>query len=141
MPDKPDPCDHSLQSLRVLIAELEKRFDRHFEETDKRYEQRFLAQREATMHALASAALATEKEEKNSEKWRQSANEWRAAMGDREAEFFRKSEAEMLRGDIRELKSRMDIVQGRSAGLHNGWIILVAAVGLLIAAAGVFYKH
>jgi len=46
-------------------------------ERDKRYEQRFQAQEQALNVAEAAA-----------ERWRLNANEWRAAMTDRERNFF-----------------------------------------------------
>lgn len=49
------------------------------EEQEKRYEQRFAAQEQAVKVAETSA-----------EKWRNQANEWRAAMLDRERNFFSK---------------------------------------------------
>ena len=48
------------------------------------------AQDKAVKAALASAEKAVDRAEINAEKWRQNANEWRAAMTDRERNFARK---------------------------------------------------
>ena len=50
------------------------------DERDKRYNERFSAQEKATAIYQQHADI-----------WRESANEWRAAMGDREREFLSKS--------------------------------------------------
>lgn len=50
------------------------------------------ADREAVSTALAAAKEAVIVAERNAEKWRDSANEWRAAMNDRERDFLRRSE-------------------------------------------------
>lgn len=57
-------------------------------ELDKRNEQRFAAQEQAVNTALAAAEKAVGVAEVNAEKWRMNANEWRAAMNDRERQFF-----------------------------------------------------
>lgn len=71
------------------------------EANDKRYEERFAAQEKAVKDALAAqekavnAALAASEKavsvaETNAERWRAGANEWRAAMNDRERNFLSK---------------------------------------------------
>ena len=50
------------------------------------------ADQEAVRAALASAEKAVGVAETNAEKWRNSANEWRSAMGDRERNFLTRKE-------------------------------------------------
>lgn len=55
--------------------------DKRFEESEK-----------AIQAALAAAEKAVNKAETNGEKWRDNANEWRGAMGDRERDFMTRKE-------------------------------------------------
>src|SRR6185436_1476993 len=93
------------------------------DERDTRYTQLADAKEKAISAALAAAEKAVQVAEVNSEKWRANANEWRLAMDDREALFVKKETFEgMLAGftkDIRELKERMDVSQGRGQGYEK----------------------
>lgn len=104
---------------------------------DKRYEERFAAQEKAVKDALAgqekavNAALAASEKavsvaERNAEKWREGANEWRAAMSDRERSFSTKAEFELL-------KERIDKNEGGSKGMRDMWAWLVAGIMAVIA--------
>ncbi len=63
------------------------------DEREKRYESLALAQKEAVDAALKSAQLAVDKAEAISEKWRLNANEWRAAMSDKDRQYLTKDVA------------------------------------------------
>ena len=110
-------------------------------------EQRFDAQEKAVNAALVAAKQAVEKEEANSEKWRQSANEWRGSMLDRETKFASRVEVEAelkgMRAEIATLKeSRADIAGGVKGRLsQQQFIIAIIALAAtlmfgLIGAAG-----
>ena len=112
------------------------------DERDLRYTQLAEAKEKAIAAALAAAEKAVQVAEVNSEKWRANANEWRLAMDDREALFVKKETFEgMLMGftkDIRELKERMDVSQGRGQGYEKiwGWIVAAAGSGGVLAYLG-----
>ncbi len=63
------------------------------DERDKRHDQTIMAQKEAVVSALASAERAVEKSETIAERWRANANEWRAALGDRDKQYLTKDVA------------------------------------------------
>lgn len=75
-----EPSGWSIDTLRSHIEQM-------FVEQDKRYEQRFVAQENAVEKALESIGKATDKSERDIERWRAASNEWRNAMDDREAKF------------------------------------------------------
>jgi len=106
-----------------------------------------LDQKEAVIAALASAETAVNKAEYNSEKWRDSANEWRQAMDDREVKFLPRTEYtgahQALIDRISALESRVTKSEGAGQGLKQGWSFLVAGVGFLLALLGIFaaLKH
>ncbi len=81
--------DISGWTVDTLKAYVERLFDEH----DKRYEQRFLAQQQSLTDALKSSNLAVDKAENIAEKWRANANEWRAAMTDKDKNFLTKDVA------------------------------------------------
>lgn len=61
------------------------------DERDRRYAEVSAAKELAVRTAMEASEKAIRKEEENSEKWRVNANEWRAAMNDRERNFLSKS--------------------------------------------------
>lgn len=62
-------------------------------ETLKEHFEKVLVERDkAISAALLSAEKAVQVAEANAEKWRQNANEWRGAMGDREKNFITRRE-------------------------------------------------
>lgn len=109
------------------------------DERDIRYTQLADAKEKAISAALAAAEKAVTVAEINSQKWRENANEWRNAMNDREAAFVKVDNFQTtianLSKDIKELKSRIDLNDGRGTGAHQLWIIIVAAIstfGILV---------
>ena len=106
-----------------------------------------LDQKEAVRAALASAETAVNKAEYNSEKWRDSANEWRQAMDDREVKFLPRTEYQgahqALIDRIGMLENRVTKNEGTGQGLKQGWSYLIAAVALVMTLLGIFaaLKH
>jgi len=104
-------------------------------------------QKEAVRAALASAETAVNKAEYNSEKWRDSANEWRSAMDDREVKFLPRTEYtaahQALIDRIGMLENRVTKNEGTGQGLKQGWGYLIAAVALVMTLMGIFatLKH
>lgn len=141
-----DPSGWSTDTLKDYL-------ERIVHESDRRYEQRFEAQEKAVRAALDSAALAVTKAETDNLKWREAANEWRLAMGDRERNFMPRNESvsefgnlekqlaehvksrgiliESLQKQITDLQTYRAANEGKSTGLHAGWGYLVGAVGFL----------
>ncbi len=160
--EMPKKCNHTVETLYILIEErfarlreLQAESDKHFTglqaETDKRYTERFDSQKRELASALEAANKATMKEEANSEKWRMNANEWRGAMNDREKELMPRTLAEQQNTNVtKELASlavRMERNEARGAGMHSSWLIMVAVIGILIgiataaAAIAMLWKH
>ena len=119
-----------LQHIKALLAH-----------NDRRYEERFTAQKEAVKDALAAqekavnAALAAAEKavavaERNAEEWRKGANEWRASMTDRERNFASNK-------DLDALKDRMNRSEGTGKGKSDTWVSIIAVVIALAAVAAV----
>jgi hypothetical protein len=115
------------------------------EVTLREYVDAMFAEREkAIQAALASADRATAKAEMNAEKWRESANEWRGAMSDRDRELPSRREVESayqaLEGRIAALEKSNDRGEGRtegfrlSAGMVTGLLSAVLAIVLIVNA-------
>ncbi len=86
MPEQGDIGRWSVDTLHEHIKAI-------MDEREKRHEQVLLAQKEAVESALSSAQRAVDKAEGIAEKWRLNANEWRAAMTDKDAHFLTKEVA------------------------------------------------
>ena len=123
-----------------VITDRNAYFERVIKESDRRYEERFTAQKEATANALAAQALATAnslaaqalataKAEDESQRWRESANEWRGAMTDREKQFATQVE-------VNDLKKSRDITAGQSTGRSDVWGWVVGALGIAMGIVG-----
>jgi len=61
--------------------------DRRFADNDATIKAALASQEKAVDAALAAQEKAVQVAEQNAERWRMSANEWRAAMNDRERQF------------------------------------------------------
>lgn len=98
-------------------------------ETLKEHFEKILAEKDKAINiALAAAKEAVGVAEKNAEKWRDSANEWRGAMTDREKKFlltdtfeaYKESSEKALSAE----KARGD--KGEGVVKFIGWIVAIA---------------
>jgi len=91
--------------------------------------------------ALSAAEKAVQKAEANTDKWQASANEWRGAMTDKDKLLVQRGEFEAFEKSIMlmiaDIKTRLDLMQGKSQGLNAGWAILIAVVGLIVVVIGI----
>jgi hypothetical protein len=95
MSDEP-PNGHTDETREIWAAlgSLRARFEGHIkvmDERDRRYTEIGDAKDKAITAALAAAEKAVMVAERNAERWRDSANEWRAAMTDKDRNFVTKS--------------------------------------------------
>lgn len=147
--------------IERVVSDLRVYLDSKIGDLKEYLVQQALAQAEAVKAALAAAEKAVNKAEANVEKWRESQNEWRAAMSDREKEFARKTEVAQQvdhvdklaeqkfkanadridRHDARiaALEKSEKRVEGRSAGLDAGWKILLGALAALGTVITIFF--
>jgi hypothetical protein len=101
-------------------------------ETIKEHFEKLLAEKDKAINlALAAAKEAVGVAEKNAEKWRDNANEWRGAMVDRENKFMGRSEfiayKESTERALAVQKERGDKGEGRGEvwGKFAGWIAAI----------------
>lgn len=99
-------------------------------DTIKEYFEKILAEKDKAINiALSAAKEAVGVAEKNAEKWRDQANEWRGAMNDREKNFMQRSEFLAYKEAAEKAhiveKERADRTQGKSEGYtrYTGYII------------------
>ena len=151
MPDRLEGRTHE-QYIRELAANvdgLEKLFTREVSNVYRLIEQQkewsrelVEALKEQIKLALDASEKAVEKSERAGEMWRANANEWRGAMGDRDAKFAQKEtvdrEISNLRQSLGELRRSQDAESGKDAGSHAAWGYVATAIaiaGTLIATA------
>jgi hypothetical protein len=129
------PFNEHIEKMLGLQKEF---YLRLLEEQDKRHDGDVKAIKESVALALNSQEKAVTVAEANAEKWRQSANEWRGSMNDRERNFMPRSEAEALlkasSDKIAALAAGETFTKGRSDGANWMWGIIAGLIGL---AAGV----
>ncbi len=111
-------------------------------ETLKEHFEKILAEKDKVINiALESAKEAVLVAERNAEKWRDNANEWRGAMTDREKTFATKAElaayAESTEKALKVEKERGDIGQGKGSGFSDSWKIVLGFIGLIGGILGI----
>jgi hypothetical protein len=120
----------------VSGVSLKEHFEKLLSEQDRRHELGLQAAKDAV--AIAEA---------NAEKWRESANEWRGAMNDRERNLMPRAEAEAESKNnaakVAALTQRMDLMQGRSTGANWLWTVLLGLLGIALSLGAVILmvKH
>lgn len=107
-------------------VDLKEYFDRILDERTKRFE-----------IALHDAQKAVEIADTNSEKWRSNANEWRAAMDDRERTFARKSDLDVNARDIRELRDWRNTMDGKADQKDVTRAQIIAVIGIAFGLIGI----
>jgi hypothetical protein len=139
--------DTLAEHIVALLQEHEKRFEQRFAERDHRYEQRFVAQEKATSQALTATVEASKVLETTAKEWRESSNEWRGAMTDRERNYLPRSEAAVLEkqnaeriegivGRLEKIEDRVTGREERGVGGRAAWGYVVGIIGALIAIVG-----
>lgn len=119
-------------SDRVSLREY---VDNRFEAQDKAVAAALAAQEKAVTAALAAADRAVAKAEAASERRFESINEFRGALADSARLLMPRSEAEQqmraMTDKIDDVTNRVNARDDRGRGLGQGWVILVAAIGLI----------
>src|SRR5688500_7588330 len=116
------------------VDTLKEHYDTILSEKDKAINAALTSAKEAVTVALSSAKEAVAVAEKNAEKWRENANEWRSAMNDKDrlllsrSEFLVYKEATELALGIQ--KERGDKGEGKSMGVAQliGYILAAIAI-------------
>jgi hypothetical protein len=102
-------ADWTVETLKAHFEEL-------LSEREARYKERFDAQNQALLSALTSAKEYSSLVEQNNKLWREAANEWRAAMSDREREFAKVTELKSLAELVDKLEKKQDLGEGADTG-------------------------
>lgn len=125
------------ESDRVSLRQY---VDTRFEAQDKAVAAALAAQEKAVTAALAAADRAVAKAETASEKRFESINEFRGALADSARLLMPRSEAEQsfrsMTEKLDELTTRVNARDERGRGLSQGWLFLVAAIGLVATVVG-----
>jgi len=109
------PDDWNINSLKEYILAI-------FQEREK-----------ALQAALSTVDKATVKAERIAELWRASANEWRAAMSDKDSTYLTKDAAEQR---FKSLEQSITLRMGQSSGMATFWGYIVQGItlfGVIIA--------
>jgi hypothetical protein len=117
---------------------LKEHFEKILAEKDKYLERVLIEKDKALSAALSTAKEAVAVAEKNAEKWRDNANEWRGAMNDKDKLLMQRAEfstfKEGYEKEMDELKTRSDKGEGKSEGYAKflGWILAAIAIAAFI---------
>ncbi len=123
-------------TLRDFMLELLKAADR-------RYEERFKAQREALTVALSAAEKAVLKAEAATDKRFENVNEFRASLTDMANRMMPRLETEQrfeeMTDKLAGLATAASQREAKSIGIYAGWGYIVGAVSFVISVISVFY--
>jgi hypothetical protein len=129
-----------LVAIREDMEGRDKRYTERAEAQDKAVSAALAAQKEAVAAALAASDKAVEKAEVTAEKWRESANEWRGAMSDRDRELPSRREldaaTQKLEAMIAPLTTYVTAQQGRQQGIGVSANVVATLAGLLLTMVG-----
>jgi len=137
-----------IEAVRELIAALDERHtqrftavEQMFHSGERRFEERFEAQKEAVSNALIAADRAVGKAEVASEKRFDSVNEFRAALADQTARLMPRTESEARLSAMAEkldsLVDRFNRSEGKGTGIATSWAIAVAVIGMALGVGGI----
>ena len=135
---------HFIEQITALDKRHEERFkavEAMFRLGEKRFEERFEAQKEAVSNALIAADRAVGKAEVASEKRFDSVNEFRAALADQTARLMPRTESEARLSAMAEkldsLVDRFNRSEGKGTGIATSWAIAVAVIGMALGIGGI----
>lgn len=131
MESEKDNTDVSLKEyIEKIFVEKDKYYERLFEEKDK-----------ALNAALSTAKEAVAVAEKNAEKWRDNANEWRGAMTDKDKNLMQRSEFITFKDGYEKVVDELKSINSQGKGKMEGvkdfrdwipWAIAIIMFGLYI---------
>lgn len=94
--------------------------------------------RDGDLRAIAAASAAAERADTKAdtalEKRLDGVNEFRATLADQAKQLASRVEVEALEKRVGELADRFNKTEGRAVGLNAGWVYLIGAAGIVIAA-------
>jgi hypothetical protein len=113
---------------------LRKYIDRIMAERDLRYQQRFESQEKALEEAKRA-----------SEKRLDGMNEFRGSLTDAQKTYITRVEAMSVitrnEADIKAVTDRVNMQQGHSTGLKDGWGWIIGVLGLAMAAVSLYWRR
>ncbi len=133
------------------IPTLEKHFRSLFEEWDKRIKNEIECLKELSLERMrryderiSAQQVAAEKADEVLQRWQESANEWRGALSDNNANLLGRTEYEAKHQSLLErmdsiskiidgINGRLAILEGRSSGIGSSLNVIIAVVSLLIS--------
>jgi len=133
-----------METLRATIDERDKLYTERDNTRRTAVETAVTAVKEQTKASFDASEKAIIKSDVNSEKWRENANEWRAAMMDRESKFAPRAEMDTefksLRTELAALKKDRDQnVGGRQQQIDNrAWIAVGVSIVILMLGLATF---
>ena len=134
-----------LERVRELLAEMNLRYQQRFDAQTKAIDAAMVASEKAINAALTAAEKAVTKAENATERRFEGVNEFRGALQDLQAKLATRVELVALRDTladrISDLVTRLDKIEGKTAGLNAGWVIVAGAVGLIAAVVALFMKY
>jgi hypothetical protein len=114
----------NIESLRremtSIMNERDRRYTERSSQQDKAVVDALAAAEKAVNAALVAADKAVNKEETNAQVWRNSANEWRQAMNDRETRFLGKDEAALMVQGITDRVTKIEKAGATAVGRQEG---------------------
>lgn len=114
-----------------------------FQAMDEKTALALAAVKEQTSLALTAAKEAVTKAEVASEKRFEAVNKFREALDDNARLLMPRLEAEQINRQltekIDEIVKRVNARDDRGQGLHQGWLVLVAVIGVVLGIAALVY--
>lgn len=134
-----------IEQVRHLLSEMDLRYQQRFDAQTKAIDAAMVASEKAINAALSAAEKAVTKAEISTDKRFENVNEFRGALQDLQSKLATRAELTAMRDSLSErisdLMTRLDKIEGKSAGMNAGWVILAGAIGLIAAIVALFLKY
>lgn len=136
----PDRIDEKVGSLENLHGERFKSIQTQFEERDKRADQTSRDSKTAVDAALQAAKEAVGEQNKSSSLAIAKSETATSKQIDQQGQLL-ETKTTALNSKIDDLKERVTASEGKGGGMNQAWVILLGAVGMILAVASFYVKH
>lgn len=134
-----DVVSESVISLRKLFIEKFRRVDTQISERDTRTEQTATESSKAIAAALQAAKEAVSEQNKSNAASMEKTEMALTKQLDQQQVLMRQT-TEALESQVDDLKERINLAEGRTRGIGDGWGYIVGAVGAMIALAALIMQ-
>jgi hypothetical protein len=137
-------ADSAYTALREVVHLKDVKYELQFTSLDAALQAQLLAFKENTALAFTASEKAIDKANEAAEKRFESVNEFRQTLTDQTSTFMPRAQVEALLKAVNDkvdaAVNRLNLGEGKSTGLRDGWGYIVGAIGIGVAIMEAFRR-